>query len=58
MAKFYCEQERTVILCVIPANQDVSTSDALKMAKTLDPNGTRTLGVITKVRILFDICLD
>lgn len=49
MAKHYCEEERTIILCVIPANQDVSTSDALAIARKIDPNGKRTLGVITKV---------
>jgi len=27
----------------------MSTSDALQMAMELDPKGTRTLGVITKV---------
>lgn len=29
MAKRYCEDIRTIILCVIPANQDLSTSDSL-----------------------------
>jgi len=33
MAKRYCNDPRTIILCVIPANADLSTSDALKMAK-------------------------
>ena len=49
MAQHYCEDERTIILCVIPANQDISTSDGLKLARTIDAEGRRTLGVITKV---------
>lgn len=48
----YARDERTIILCVIPANQDMSTSDALLMARQLDPNGKRTIGVITKIDIM------
>jgi len=43
------KDERTIILCVIPANADISTSDALQMAQQIDPKGDRTIGVITKV---------
>ncbi len=32
MATRYCQDKRTIILCVIPANADISTSDALQMA--------------------------
>lgn len=52
MASRYCGDERTIILCVIPANQDMSTSDGLQMAMKLDPNGERTIGVITKIDIM------
>jgi GTP-binding protein EngB required for normal cell division len=52
MAKRYCGDPRTIILAVMPANQDMSTSDALQMAMELDPKGTRTLGVITKIDIM------
>jgi GTP-binding protein EngB required for normal cell division len=52
MSRRYCGDQRTIILCVIPANQDMSTSDSLQMAKELDPKGTRTLGVITKIDIM------
>jgi len=45
----YARDPRTIILCVIPANQDMTTSDALKMAQEEDPQGVRTIGVITKV---------
>ena len=36
----------------MPANQDLTTSDALQMARELDPKGIRTIGVITKVDIM------
>lgn len=52
MAKRYCEDPRTIILCVVPANQDMSTSDGLQMAMKLDPKGERTIGVITKIDIM------
>ena len=37
MALHYIKEPRTIILCVIPANADLSTSDGLKMAKEIDP---------------------
>ena len=52
MAHRYVSDPRTIILCVVPANADMSTSDALKMARTLDPKGIRTVGVITKIDIM------
>ena len=57
MATRYCIDPRTIILCVIPANQDLSTSDGLKMARDIDVNGDRTIGVITKVNYLFNSSL-
>lgn len=52
MAKRYCQDPKTIILCVIPANQDLSTSDGLKLAREWDPKGERTIGVITKIDIM------
>jgi hypothetical protein len=49
MAAHYCKDERTIILCVIPGNADLSTSDGLRLAREWDKNGERTIGVITKV---------
>ena len=37
---------------MIPANQDISTSEGLSLAKTLDPDGQRTIGVLTKIDIM------
>jgi len=52
MAKRYIEDPRSIILCVVPANADLSTSDGLKLSRDIDPSGNRTLGVITKVDIM------
>lgn len=52
MAKRYAEDPRTVILCVIPANSDISTSEALQMAMKVDRQGLRTIGVLTKIDIM------
>ena len=48
----YCKDERTIILAVVPANADMTTSEALQLAQELDPQGIRTIGVITKIDIM------
>lgn len=37
---------------MIPANIDLTNSDALKMATKLDPKGERTIGVLTKIDLM------
>mmetsp|Transcript_26171 Transcript_26171/g.30995 ORF Transcript_26171/g.30995 Transcript_26171/m.30995 type:complete len:678 (+) Transcript_26171:20-2053(+) len=44
----YLKQDRTIVLAVIPANQDIATIDILERARSVDPEGVRTLGVLTK----------
>ncbi|KAH8803098.1 dynamin GTPase [Xylogone sp. PMI_703] len=44
----YIKDERTIILAVIPSNVDIATQEILTIAKELDPEGVRTLGVLTK----------
>lgn len=44
----YLKEERTIILAVIPSNQDIATVDILERAQRVDPRGERTLGVLTK----------
>ena len=44
----YLNQDRTIILAVIPANVDIATVDILSRAEKADPDGTRTIGVLTK----------
>lgn len=52
MAMRYIQDPRTIILAVVAANQDMSTSDALQMSRLVDPTGVRTIGVITKIDIM------
>ena len=39
MAERYITEKRSIILCVIPANQDLATSEALKLMREIDPTG-------------------
>ncbi|CDR95133.1 dynamin-like protein, putative [Babesia bigemina] len=48
----YARDPRTIILAVVAANVDMSTSDALQLARRADPLGVRTLGVITKIDLM------
>ena len=52
IAQKYIQDPLTIILCVIPANSDIFTSDALRMAKEIDDSGERTIGVLTKLDIM------
>ena len=44
--------DNCLILAVSPANSDIANSDALKLAKEVDPQGLRTIGVITKLDLM------
>lgn len=35
----YVNDPRSIIICVIPANQDISTSEALKLVMDVDKKG-------------------
>ena len=48
----YISAPSCIILAVSPANQDLSSSDALELAKKVDPEGLRTIGVLTKLDIM------
>lgn len=52
LVKKYISNEQMIILCVMPALDDFANSEAIKLAKSVDQMGKRTLGVITKV----DLC--
>ncbi|CAE6451266.1 unnamed protein product [Rhizoctonia solani] len=41
-----------VILAVSPANVDLANSDSLKLARSVDPQGKRTIGVLTKLDLM------
>ena len=44
MARDYVKHENVIILAVTPANADLATSDALRLAREVDPTGERTIG--------------
>ncbi|KFY32005.1 hypothetical protein V493_00597 [Pseudogymnoascus sp. VKM F-4281 (FW-2241)] len=43
-----------IILAVTGANTDLANSDGLKLAREVDPEGQRTIGVLTKVDLMDD----
>ena len=48
----YIKHPSCIILAVHPANQDLANSDALTTARAVDPDGVRTIGVLTKLDIM------
>jgi dynamin 1-like protein len=48
----YISKPNAIILAVTAANTDLANSDGLKMARETDPEGTRTIGVLTKVDLM------
>ncbi|XP_073526941.1 interferon-induced GTP-binding protein Mx2-like [Phyllobates terribilis] len=48
MIKKYIERQETINLAVVPSNVDIATTEALEMARQVDPKGERTLGILTK----------
>ncbi|CAB9512103.1 Dynamin-1-like protein [Seminavis robusta] len=54
MCMEYISNPNAIILAVTSANQDIANSDALKLAQAVDPHGTRTVGVLTKLDLMDD----
>lgn len=52
MVRSYVEKPNCIILAISPANQDIATSDAIKLAREVDPSGDRTFGVVTKLDLM------
>uniref|UniRef100_A0A8D2J390 Dynamin-1-like protein n=1 Tax=Varanus komodoensis TaxID=61221 RepID=A0A8D2J390_VARKO len=48
----YISNPNCLILAVTAANTDMATSEALKLARDVDPDGRRTLAVITKLDLM------
>jgi dynamin 1-like protein len=48
----YISRPNAIILAVTAANTDIANSDGLKMAREVDPEGLRTVGVLTKVDLM------
>ncbi|KAI9468457.1 MAG: Dynamin central region-domain-containing protein [Benjaminiella poitrasii] len=48
----YISQPTSIILAVTAANTDLANSDGLQLARDVDPEGMRTIGVLTKVDLM------
>ncbi|KAK4793230.1 hypothetical protein SAY86_023665 [Trapa natans] len=52
MARSFIEKPNCIILAISPANQDLATSDAIKISREVDPTGEGTFGVLTKIDLM------
>lgn len=50
----FIRNPNSLILAVTKATTDLATSDGLKLARSVDPNGIRTIGVLTQLDLLED----
>ncbi|KAE8376986.1 P-loop containing nucleoside triphosphate hydrolase protein [Aspergillus bertholletiae] len=48
MVEGYMKNPRSIMLTVVPANVDIATQEIIEMAREYDPEGERTIGVLTK----------
>lgn len=48
----FISKPNAIILSVNAANTDLANSDGLKLAREVDPEGSRTIGVLTKVDLM------
>ncbi|SGZ50361.1 CIC11C00000000355 [Sungouiella intermedia] len=48
----YISKPNAIILSVNASNTDLANSDGLKLAREVDPEGARTIGVLTKVDLM------
>ena len=52
MVRQFIENPNSIILAVSAANVDLANSDALNLAREVDPDGLRTIGVLTKIDLM------
>ncbi|KAG1834946.1 P-loop containing nucleoside triphosphate hydrolase protein [Suillus subluteus] len=48
LAEHYIEKKNTIILTTIPMSDDMENQQSMSLARAADPNGKRTIGVLTK----------
>ncbi|KAJ3332109.1 vacuolar protein sorting-associated protein 1 [Blyttiomyces sp. JEL0837] len=48
----YISKNNAIILAVTAANTDLANSDGLKLGRETDPEGLRTIGVLTKIDLM------
>ena len=46
------QNPNAIILAVSAATSDLATSDAIQLARRVDPDGQRTIGVLTKLDLM------
>ncbi|TDH71969.1 uncharacterized protein CCR75_005711 [Bremia lactucae] len=52
MVDRYMKKEQIVVIAVVPANKDMHNSEILKTVQAADPDGTRTIAVVTKLDLV------
>lgn len=52
MVEGYMASPRSVMLAVVPANADIANEEIIDIASRYDPNGVRTLGILTKLDLV------
>ncbi|KAI9212901.1 hypothetical protein DS838_002223 [Geotrichum bryndzae] len=52
MVLSFITKPNAIILSVTAANTDLANSDGLMLAREVDPEGTRTIGVLTKIDLM------
>lgn len=60
IAKTYIRNDKSIILAISAASTDLANSEALRIAKEIDPELKRTVGVLTKIDMMNKnaSCLD
>ena len=48
----FVSSPNALILALTAANTDLANSDALQLARQVDPDGERTIGVVTKIDLM------
>ena len=52
LSMHYIKPKNSIIMAVCAANVDLANSDAIKLARRVDPFGERTIGVMTKIDLM------
>ncbi|KAG2034094.1 P-loop containing nucleoside triphosphate hydrolase protein [Suillus americanus] len=48
LVEYYTKKENTIILTTIPMSDDMENQQSMSLARAADPDGKRTIGVLTK----------
>ncbi len=54
LVSHYAKKDNALLLAISTCMNDLSTSDALRLCRNVDPNGKRTIGVLTKCDVFFN----